>query len=78
MFRAQTFEELNIPFIVNATDLNEGKNVYFRSGKLLDCVIASASVPIFFTPTKIDGNLHIDGGMFCNLPTDFNGTLMKT
>jgi len=68
MLRAKTFEELKIPLIVNATELNAGKNVYFKSGELLNCVIASASVPIFFNPTKINGKLYVDGGMFCNLP----------
>ncbi len=68
MLRAKTFEELNIPLIVNATELNAGKNVYFRSGELLSCIIASASVPVFFNPTNIDGKLYVDGGMFCNLP----------
>ena len=68
MLRAKTFEELNIPLIINATELNAGKNVYFQSGELLSCVIASASVPVFFNPTNIDGKLYVDGGMFCNLP----------
>ena len=68
MLRAQTFEELKIPFVVNATELNAGKNVYFKSGELLNCVIASASVPVFFNPTNINGKLYVDGGMFCNLP----------
>lgn len=66
--RATTFEELRIPLIVNATDLNEGRNVYFRSGTLLDKVIASSSVPIFFNPKIIDGKQYVDGGIFCNLP----------
>jgi NTE family protein len=68
MLRAKTFEELKIPLIVNATELNAGKNVYFQSGELLNSVIASASVPIFFNPTNINGKLYVDGGMFCNLP----------
>ena len=68
MLRAKTFEELKIPLVVNATELNAGKNVYFRSGELLNCVIASASVPVFFNPTHINGKLYVDGGMFCNLP----------
>ena len=68
VLRAKTFEELNIPLIVNATELNAGKNVYFKSGELLSCIIASASVPIFFNPTNINGKLYVDGGLFCNLP----------
>lgn len=66
--RAKTFEELNIPLIINATELNAGKNVYFQSGELLDKIIASASVPIFFNPKVINGKQYVDGGIFCNLP----------
>ncbi|MCQ2219647.1 MAG: patatin-like phospholipase family protein [Paludibacteraceae bacterium] len=65
---AKTFEELKTPLIVNATELNAGKNVYFSSGTLLDKIIASASVPIFFNPKIIDGKQYVDGGIFCNLP----------
>ena len=68
MLRAKTFEELKIPLIINATELNAGKNIYFKSGELLNCVIASASVPVFFNPTNINGKLYVDGGIFCNLP----------
>lgn len=65
---AKRFEDLKTPLIVNATDLNSGKNVYFEKGPLIDCIIASASVPIFFAPTHIGGRLYVDGGIFCNLP----------
>lgn len=68
MLLAKKFEDLKIPLIVNATDMSEGRNVYFSSGELLDCIIASSTVPIFFRPTKIRGKLYIDGGIFCNLP----------
>lgn len=66
--KAKQFNELKTPLIVNATDLNNGRNVYFDHGPLIDCIIASASVPIFFTPTRIDGKTFVDGGIFCNLP----------
>lgn len=66
--RSKNFEDLRMPLIVNATELNAGKNVYFTSGPLLDKVIASASVPIFFNPKIIDGKQYVDGGIFCNLP----------
>lgn len=66
--KARTFEELKYPLIINATELNSGKITYFEKGELIDCVIASASVPIFFTPTEINGKQYVDGGIFCNLP----------
>lgn len=70
MLTAETFEELKIPLWVNATDLNEGRNVYFHNGELLDHVIASASVPLFFRPKILDGKAYVDGGFFCNLPAE--------
>lgn len=68
LLHAKKFEDLKIPLIINATDMSEGRNVYFTKGELLDCIIASSTVPIFFRPTKIKGKLYIDGGIFCNLP----------
>lgn len=66
---ATTFEELQIPLVVNATDLCSGKNAIFRSGEhLVDAVIGSSSVPIFFTPHIIEGKQYVDGGIFCNMP----------
>ena len=66
--KARTFEELKIPLIVNATNLNKGCNEYFDHGPLLDCIIASSSVPLFFKPTIIKGESYVDGGFFCNMP----------
>lgn len=68
--RAKTFEELRIPLIVNATDMQHGKNVFFNSGSLIDKIIASCSVPIVFEPTQIDGTYYSDGGLICNFPVE--------
>lgn len=66
--RAKTFEELKIPLFVTATDINNGKAVYFSRGELLDPVIASASIPVLFQPVKIDNISYVDGGVLDNLP----------
>lgn len=66
--RAKTFEELKIPLYVSATDLNNGKSVYFSEGDLFDPVIASASIPVLFQPVKIDNISYVDGGVLDNLP----------
>ena len=65
---AKTFEELKTPLFVTATDLNEGKPVYFSKGDLLDVVIASASIPVLFKPVKINNIYYVDGGVLDNLP----------
>jgi NTE family protein len=66
--QSKTFEELKIPLYVSATDLNNGKAVYFSEGNLLDPVIASASIPVLFQPVKIDDISYVDGGVLDNLP----------
>ena len=66
--RAQTFEELKIPLYVSATDLNNGKAVYFSKGDLFNPVMASASIPVLFQPVIIDNILYVDGGVLDNLP----------
>ena len=65
---AKTFEELKIPLFVSATDINNGKAVYFSKGNLLDPVIASASIPVLFQPVKINNIMYVDGGVLDNLP----------
>ena len=66
--RSRKFEELKIPLFVTATDLNNGKAVYFSEGDIFDPVIASASIPVLFQPVKIDGISYVDGGVLDNLP----------
>lgn len=65
---AKTFEELKMPLYVSATDLNNGKAVYFSEGDLLDPVIASASIPVLFQPVIINNTYYVDGGVLDNLP----------
>jgi len=66
--RATSFSELKIPLFVAATDLNNGKAVYFSEGELLDPVIASASIPVLFQPVIINNISYVDGGVLDNLP----------
>ena len=66
--RAKKFEDLKIPLFVTATDLNNGKIVYFSEGELLNPVIASASIPVLFKPVIINNIHYVDGGVLDNLP----------
>jgi NTE family protein len=65
---AKKFEDLKIPLIVAATDLNNGKAVYFSKGDLITAVIASASIPVLFKPVIINKVYYVDGGVVDNLP----------
>ncbi len=66
--RSKEFRDLKIPLFVTATDLNNGKAVYFSEGDLFDPVIASASIPVLFQPVKINNISYVDGGVLDNLP----------
>ncbi len=65
---ANTFEELKIPLIVAATDLNNGRIKYFSSGSLQKTVLASTIIPGFIRPIQIDGITYVDGGVLNNFP----------
>ena len=61
-------EELRIPLVITATNLNLGIPAHFKEGELIPRIIASCSVPIVFSPMTIDGFQYVDGGVFMNLP----------
>ncbi|MCW3805559.1 patatin-like phospholipase family protein [Plebeiibacterium marinum] len=65
------FERLKKPYWVCVSNLNSGKGEIVNKGTgLLDWVIASASVPVLFTPVPINGSSYVDGGLFHNLPAE--------
>lgn len=66
--RAKTFEELKIPLVVVATDLDNGVSHEFRTGPIVEAVTASCSIPIIFSPVVINGVHYVDGGLFHNFP----------
>ncbi len=66
--RAKSFEELKIPLIVVATDLDHGKSHLFNTGSIVDAVTASCSIPVIFSPVIINGVHYVDGGLFRNFP----------
>jgi NTE family protein len=66
--RARTFDELKIPLIVTATDINNGRIVYFSEGNLIEIVLASSSIPVIFPPVKIGEFSYVDGGILDNFP----------
>ncbi len=65
-----TFEQLNLPLAVVATDLNAGKPAVFRSGLLTPALLASTAIPGLFPAVRIDEREHLDGGVVDNTPLD--------
>lgn len=69
----ERFEELKVPFSLNAVDLETGRMEWFGAGgrtdvPLADAVYASCALPVFYPPAEIGGRLYVDGGVLDTLP----------
>ncbi len=58
-------EEFGGRFAAVATDLATGREIWLRTGPVLDAVRASIAVPGIISPARIDGRWLVDGGL-CN------------
>ncbi len=63
-------EDLSIPFIAAATNLNAGEIEYFSKGDASSVIKASSAIPVLFSPVEINGSLYSDGGILDNVPVD--------
>ncbi len=66
----KTFYDLKMPFKIVACDCRSMKQTVFDSGRLVDAIVASISIPGVFAPHAIGGRFYIDGGILDPLPTD--------
>lgn len=71
-------EQLKLPTIIAATDIEQQHEMPFTSGKIAERVVASCSIPLVFKPVKIDGTYYVDGGVLHNLPSYYLRPLCKT
>lgn len=69
-FKEDSFEALQYPLSVTATNLISGKLEYFEKGKLIKPLIASSALPPVFSPIEINSNLYSDGGVLNNFPIE--------
>jgi len=71
-FRSQFVDrdihELARPFGAVATDLQRGREVWLREGRVSDAVRASIALPGLFTPAQRDGSWLVDGGLVNPVP----------
>jgi NTE family protein len=67
------FEDLKIKTKINATDINNKKEIVFDEGKIYPGIIASMTIPGIFQPLKYKNSFLIDGGISNNIPV----TLIK-
>lgn len=64
----KNFEDLKIPILINAVDLNTGREIVFSGGDLSLAVRASMSIPGIIQPIEINGHTLVDGGVANNIP----------
>lgn len=67
-FRNTAIEELDKPFACVATELTSGREVWLRSGSVVDAVRASVAIPGLLTPVVRDDHLLVDGGLVNPVP----------
>ena len=66
---ATRFEDLPIPLTITTTDLQLGKAVHWRGpGNIIEPLVASLSLPVFFPPVRIGDHQYVDGGVANNVP----------
>ncbi|SHG59349.1 patatin-like phospholipase family protein [Flagellimonas flava] len=70
-FPKDSFEVLDKPLYVVATDLLKGEEKVFSQGELIRPLLASAALPPVFSPIEIDKVLYADGGVMNNFPKEY-------
>ena len=63
-----TFEELNIPLTTVATDIVNNVKIESSKGDLINAIKASIAIPGVLTPTYVNENLCVDGGLIDPVP----------
>ncbi len=63
-----SFDSLPVPLRVVATDLANRQTIVLDHGDLAQAVRASMSIPLVFTPERVDGRYLGDGSLVDNIP----------
>ncbi len=64
----ESIEDLRLPLVINATDMNSGEEIVFRKGPLVPALLASSAIPGIFPLVEMQGRILADGGVLNNLP----------
>lgn len=62
------FKELKIPLLVNATNIETGKEVILNKGNVIDAIRTTISLPGLFKPIKYENDTLVDGTLTNPLP----------
>lgn len=66
----RNIEDCDIPFRATATDICSGTLKVFDSGKVIDAVRASMSIPVAFHAVENNEQIFVDGGVMESIPID--------
>jgi len=69
-FPKNSFDDLQIPLYVAATDILKGEINYFSSGNLSQALMASSCIPVVFQPINFNSSYYVDGGVLNNFPVE--------
>jgi len=64
------FDSLFVPFLCISADISNNREVVHRRGSLTQAIRASMTIPLYFRPILIDGNIMYDGGIYDNFPLE--------
>ncbi|MGH7658127.1 MAG: patatin-like phospholipase family protein, partial [Gemmatimonadales bacterium] len=74
LIEARTFDELTFPLTVTAVDLETGDlELFGRRGRnvaLIDALMATTALPLYYPPVRIGGREYLDGGLRAVLPLE--------
>lgn len=68
-------EDCRQPYFCLTSNLNQNQEVVHRTGYFWEKIRGSVSLPGLMPPMVMNGQLHLDGGLFNNLPVDVMKTL---
>jgi len=71
-----TFEELQIPLMVVATDIQTCEPCVYSEGNLIEAVVQSGTIPGYVQPTITEDKVLVDGGVSMPNPTPVLKPLM--
>ncbi len=70
IFKGKTFEQLEVPLTIVATEVDYGTKAVFYSGSVTKAVRASISLPAIFKPYRIANKEYMDGSLIDPVPAD--------
>jgi len=74
-FLPERFEDLELPLLMTAVDVQSGELRILRDGSLIPALRATSALPGLIAPVKLGDTWLCDGGMLNNLPVDVARTL---